>query len=435
MQEGGRRPVPRRRLESDAAHPCNARPRVVNRVPAPTPIVHEHRQVTADPAQTAAIVERLVMEAAGRRRASISALSMSRRDEKLRAEMARYGLKVEGWVFKDYSMSAGPMQAGIQKTARELAAHRRKVDALGQTFTEAKKAVETRWRSGGPAAVQTGSNLMQAVEAARGPWMAAEGEYRKACNAAHASYPIVATYSYGDDAAPKLTDLAGKKTEDLAESLYKTIDTRLENIKTVRSEIREPGGRYNAWKHPAIIARTKPRMALEPWEARVVDEKALAVLKCGGEPDPTTWAVIAIGLGLLSAIPTGGSGLVAGVAAGAAVLSAAYSVTVLYDHYKDYSLASAERLSTLDQAEAISQDDPSLMWLAFDLLDVGLNVVGAASAFKALRGAMVAAEKGGVAAFRSLIAETGRAAAAPVAQQDHRRCGWRAWAGARKSAS
>ena len=122
----------------------------------------------------------------------------------------------------------------------------------------------------------------------------------------------------------------------------------------------------------------------------------------------TTAALIAVGLGLLSAIPTGGSGLIAGVAAGAAVLGTAYSLATLYDDYQDYSLASAEHLSTLDQTEDISQEEPSLMWLAGDLLDVGLNIVGAASAFKTLRGAMVAAEKGGLKALPELIKTTER---------------------------
>ena len=48
----------------------------------------------------------------------------------------------------------------------------------------------------------------------------------------------------------------------------------------------------------------------------------------------TTAALIAVGLGLLSAIPTGGSGLIAGVAAGAAVLGTAYSLATLYDDYQ-----------------------------------------------------------------------------------------------------
>ncbi len=324
---------------------------------------------------------------------------------KLRAEATRYGLKVEGWVFKDYSMASGPLQQGILDNAKDLATKRNFADIQGKAFTDAKRQFDQFPRDA--AEPPDTSWVLAAAETARRPWMDAEKAYREACNKAQTSYPILAAYTYGDDAAEKLGSLAKQSPTDMAESLYKTIDERLKNIKKVREEILEPGGRYNPWKHPTIVSRTKPRLALEPWESKVVDERAIAAAK--GSDDAMTWAVIAIGLGLLSAIPTGGSGLVAGVAAGAAVLGAAYSLNTLYEHYKDYSLSSAENLSTLDQAEAISQDEPSLIWLAWDLLDLGLNLVGAASAFKALRGAMAAAEKGGLAALPELIKATDRA--------------------------
>ncbi len=337
-------------------------------------------------------------------KATLDVLDQS--ESKLRAEATRYGLKVEGWVFKDYSMAGGPLQQGIRDNAKDLAAKRDFADIQGKAFTDAKRQFDQFPRDS-PEPPET-SWVLAAAEAARRPWMDAEKAYREACNKAQTSYPILAAYTYGDDAAEKLGSLAKQDPADMAESLYKTIDERLKNIKKVREEILEPGGRYNPWKHPTIISRTKPRLALEPWESKVVDERAIAAAK-GSDDDAMTWAVIAIGLGLLSAIPTGGSGLVAGVAAGAAVLGAAYSLNTLYEHYKDYSLASAENLSTLDQAEAISQDEPSLIWLAWDLLDLGLNLVGAASAFKALRGAMAAAEKGGLAALPELIKATDQA--------------------------
>ncbi|HEV2781708.1 MAG TPA: hypothetical protein VGX25_20175 [Actinophytocola sp.] len=328
-------------------------------------------------------------------------------EAKLRAELARYGLKVSGRVFKDYSMTGGPLQQGIRDNARDLAARRDTADGLGKSFTDAKRQYDRLRQPSGETPDTSG--VLALTEAARRPWMDAEKAYREACNKAQATYSVLAAYTYGDDAADKLRELAARSPSDMAESLYKTIDERLENIKKVRAEIRESGGRYDPWKHPTIVNRTKPRLALAPWEARVVDERAIAARKGSGDDDAMMWAVIAIGLGLLSAIPTGGSGLVAGVAAGAAVLSTAYSLTTLYEHYKDYSLASAEHLSTFDQAEAISQEAPSLMWLAWDLLDLGMNVFGAAKAFQALRGAMAAAEKGGLKALPELIKATDQA--------------------------
>lgn len=335
---------------------------------------------------------------------------LDKSEEKLKAEMSHYGLKAESsWlVFTNYSMTGGPLQQGMQTAAKQLAAQRNQADILGKTFTDFKRRLDAQFKTMGDKAFED-SGVLALAETARKPWMEAERGYREACNKAQQTYPILASYSSGDDAAEKLSELSTKKPADLAESLYKTIDDRIQNIGKVRSQIREPGGRYNAWKHPPIIARTKPRLGLQAWESRIVDENAIAEVKrAKSDDDATTAALIAVGLGLLSAIPTGGSGLIAGVAAGAAVLGTAYSLATLYDHYQDYSLASAEHLSTLDQAEAISQEEPNLMWLAWDLLDAGLNIVGAASAFKTLRGAMVAAEKGGLKALPELIKTTER---------------------------
>lgn len=330
---------------------------------------------------------------------------LDKSEEKLKAEMGHYGLKAESsWVvFTNYSMTGGPLLQGMQAAAKQLAGQRNQADMLGKTFTDFKRRLDAQFRTMGDKAFED-SGVLALAETARQPWMEAERGYREACNKAQQTYPILASYSSGDDSAEKLSELSTQKPADLAESLYKTIDERIKNIGKVRSEIRAPGGRYNAWKHPTIIARTKPRLGLQPWESRIVDENAIAEVKrARDDNDASTAALIAVGLGLLSAIPTGGSGLVAGVAAGAAILGGAYSLATLYDHYQDYSLASAERLTTLDQAEAISQEEPSLMWLAWDLLDVGLNVFGAAAAFKALRGAMLVAEKGGVKALPELI--------------------------------
>ena len=178
---------------------------------------------------------------------------LDRSEVKLRAEMIRYGLKVDGWVFKDYSMTGGPLQRAIRDHAKDLAGKRNFADVQGKTFTDAKRKFDQF--SAAPGDTPETAPILALVEAARRPSMDAEKSYREACNTAQTTYPILAAYSYGDDAAEKLNDLAKKSPPDMAESLYKTIDERIKNIATVREAIREPGGRYNPWKHPTIISR------------------------------------------------------------------------------------------------------------------------------------------------------------------------------------
>jgi len=182
----------------------------------------------------------------------------------------------------------------------------------------------------------------------------------------------------------------------LAERLYKAVDERIKNIAAVRDEL---GGRLNLWTQPQIVALTKASMGLQPWGSRVVDE-AITKMRRDAAEDEKVWTAFAVGLGLLAALPTGGGSV---ALAGLAVAGATYSLNTLYQHYKDYTLASAASGTNLDKAQAISADDPSLMWLAFDLLDLGLNVVGASAAFKRLKGAIAAAEAGGAAALPKLF--------------------------------
>jgi hypothetical protein len=340
---------------------------------------------------------------------------LDRSEQQLTAEMAHYGLHENTFlgVTTSYSMTDGPVQTGLRDAARRLAAKRRETDKTSREFFAAQKAAEDDARRLGvffPAAPP----LLAAQQEARTKWVAAEDGYHAACGTEQVSYPVLAAYSTQDDAATRLEDLVGKSGQGLAATLYSTIDDRLTSIREVRAAV---GHDYNPWKHSRVVGLTKTQLSLKPWEAKVVDEKAAKV--ASGAEDPQTAkvaAIVSIGLGLLGAIPTGGSSLLAGLAAASATVGAVYSLNTLYEHYREYSLGKAENLTSLDQAQAISADEPGLLWLAFDLLDLGMNVAGAVTAFRTLRGALAAAEKGGVRGLVALDAEAGRAALPPASR-------------------
>ena len=111
-------------------------------------------------------------------------------------------------------------------------------------------------------------------------------------------------------------------------------------------------------------------MALAGWESRVVDEKVQKV-HAYDEADAKVWAAVALGLGLLAAIPTGGSSLLAGIAAAGATLGAAYSLNTLYEHYKQYGLEVAEGATDFDKARSHCS-----VILKFDLVGVRLAHLG-----------------------------------------------------------
>jgi hypothetical protein len=97
---------------------------------------------------------------------------------------------------------------------------------------------------------------------------------------------------------------------------------------------------------------------------------------------------LALGLGLIAAIPSGGSSLVAAgtfvAGLGAAGLSGYFAV----DHLRQYMLDSAASGTDFDRARAISSADPSLFWLALDIVGAVADIHGAMSAFRALSGAV-----------------------------------------------
>jgi hypothetical protein len=303
-------------------------------------------------------------------------------ERQLKAESERYGLKVSGIFFKDYSMKESE-KGGLQAAARVLATKRREANRAAHDFTR----MRDEWTRQHTINLYI-PELNAPIEEKRKAWIALEDDYHALAGEKQKDYPVLAAYTTPDDAAAQLDRIASQSSTDLAQNLYQTLADRLNNIRTVRDEI---GGRYSIWKTPQIMALTKRTSNANAWQSRVVDDHAKQVV-AAEEDNAKVFAAIAIGLGLLAAIPTGGTSLLAGVAAAGAAMGAAYSMYNLYEHYKDYELAKAETGTALDKAQAISQDDPSLLWLASDLIDLGMNVAGAAAAFKALREAMLAAE-------------------------------------------
>jgi hypothetical protein len=305
-------------------------------------------------------------------------------EKQIKAELDRMGVKVEhGMLWDTYSMK-GDVQQGLRDGARRLAGKRREVNGLLNAFLRAKKAVDDA-RVANPFIMDDA--LLTAMDAARDPWVAGEEDYKKLRGEVESTNPILATYSTGNDAVTKLEALANASSSDMAQDLQATAKEKLANIAQVRKEL---GGRFSVWDQPSIVQVTHERMKAEPWQIKVTQEKK-AQIKSDAADKARMFAVVAIGLGLLSAIPTGGTSLLAGVAAAGAALSAAYSIYQVYEHYQDYSLAKAANATAFDKAKAISKEDPSLEWLAADIVTVILDMVGAKAAFTTLRLAMAAA--------------------------------------------
>jgi hypothetical protein len=145
------------------------------------------------------------------------------------------------------------------------------------------------------------------------------------------------------------------------------------------------------WKQGSIISGAKKELGVQPGsvEDRAVDVKVLEVADSENLKNLTFGFISIIGA-LLAAIPSGGSSLVAWGAgtAGAGLLVGASGFNI-YEGIRDYQIQKAAAGTAFDKAQAISQKDPSLFWLAFQIVmsvaDVAMAAGFFAKAAKAIR--------------------------------------------------
>ena len=188
-------------------------------------------------------------------------------------------------------------------------------------------------------------------------------------------YPILA--SYGDD-PEAISRIAGGPSPEAAAVLNEQIHDKLDKIQQVRDGL-APGGRVKVWKLPEIVTLTKmaagarPGTVLGRMRSRIVDDEARRIVERDRLTD-IALAVLAIGLALLAAIPSGGSSVVAGVAAVASIASLGLSVYQVAEHIQQYQIESAMAGTDFDKARAISSSEPSLFWLGVDILGAALDV-------------------------------------------------------------
>jgi len=187
-------------------------------------------------------------------------------------------------------------------------------------------------------------------------------------------HPILATFEKGEgynlDVLRSIAKVEGLGM--IGHTLFNTLD----DIETVSNKLES--GEINIWRKDNIIQLTKANMGVVPGSMRdkVIDDKV-------DDEEPSKWrsiaiAVITIGLAILAAPVTAGSSLVAGAAL---VAGTALDLYLLTQSIKEYNLQKAETGTHYDKAKAISQNDPSLFWLAFELVATAVGLTGAVKAF------------------------------------------------------
>lgn len=171
-----------------------------------------------------------------------------------------------------------------------------------------------------------------------------------------------------------------------AEQLGTEVADRLTKIATVRADL--DAGDVTVWKLPDIVAGTKGRLGIAPdsLRSRLVDDKVAADASFKANLE-LVLGVLAFGLGVLAAPLTGGASLTvsgAVVAGGAALGAAAIGTYIAYEHMQEYAMQQAQRGTDFDKSRAIAAEDPSLFWLALDVVGAIADIFAAGAAFTRL---------------------------------------------------
>lgn len=324
--------------------------------------------------------------------------------EKITAELEKVGEQGaplspgEGGV-EGRGHSAGPnvdYLSAMRAAAFELAARRREVDILRSASAD---ALQKLGKARGDDPFDVDRSAKDNYNQAHKKWQAAELEYKSFADSKIAAYPTIAAFATGGNSAASLEALANKSDEDLSYDIHSVLNKKLENIDTVLGEI---GGRFSIWKQRSILAMTNQQMNATPAQQRLVKDTAKQI-SADKESDKMFWSILAIGLGLLAAVPTGGSSLLALAAGAAAVTGAAIGAYQTYEAAQDYLLESAAANTALDRADSIAEEDPDYFWLALDICTVIADLVAAGAAFRAIRAAMKSAKSAGIKGIPALV--------------------------------
>lgn len=187
-------------------------------------------------------------------------------------------------------------------------------------------------------------------------------------------FPILAAYAseeeISEEKVQKLEQLASGKSAPATNMLGEEIKSRLGHIADVRKDIQENHGEETKiWRVPRIIEGTRSITGALPGTmyGRLVDDKVK-------DEAPGFWTNILIGLLQLALV------LLAPVTGGLTLIpAAAISVGQAYVHFKEYERAQMLR-GTDFGAMALSSEDPSLFWLAVDIVGAVVDVGAAAGA-------------------------------------------------------
>ena len=214
------------------------------------------------------------------------------------------------------------------------------------------------------------------LQAANADIQRAQIAYQTRWLEAEREHPILIAYR---DKPGQKADLSGLTDKDGGDQLMlgvmRSVLPKLANIAKAQTWLQT--GDLNPRSLPPVVALAKQDLRIVPgtMRSRVVDD-----MIADATDDGNQWAIAAITLGLamLTAIPSGGSSAVLLAELGLLGLDAFLAM----ETYADFAMAETTAETSIDPAKALASEEPSLTWLAVQLVAVGLGLGFAAKTFR-----------------------------------------------------
>ena len=343
------------------------------------------------------IFEQIVEQQARTRALGLLELS----EKRVAAERDRYGLtKTQDYIPTElgpapvdtYGMAANPATAALAAAAHQL------LDAL-TPLQEATRKLEAIQVDDSPPSWEFDTGLRPeapdpvALAAAREQVRLTQERYLLLRNEKETAFPVLASFAayqflhtYELKGVRRNLETVGRGTaggDRTAMLVSGDVFEKLENIAKVRAALTD--GSLSVWGADNLIDMTKVGLGVAPGslENKIIDQK-VADDHSDRMLRDIFIGVFAMALGLIAAPLTGGGSLAAAAGVAATAGSAGLTATLAIQHVQEYQLAKAANATDFDKARVISSADPSLFWLALDVVLAGIDVSAAAMVFTKL---------------------------------------------------
>jgi hypothetical protein len=305
--------------------------------------------------------------------ARLNALRMLAASEReANAEAIKYGITATRYIetnydYTEYEMDERSLGGEGLRNAAKLLVKRR--DAINDAWARVQGSMHTTIRVASDTVKTTFDPDYQSN---RDRYDERVKEYQAARNIVCSMFPILTAYSDVAESDRDLRKIAEQPLGDeLASLLGGKIWEILGNIHDARAGL-DPVDDVNVWTLDVVMGLTKAQFggAQNPALLALVDEKIE-----DEEPGPLAGiALLVLNIGAILLAPATG-GLSLAVAAGV-------NVGVAAVHVQDYLQQQMLSGTAFDRAKALSSQEPSLFWLAVEIVGAGLDVGAAVSFFR-----------------------------------------------------